>query len=178
MEPSELQTKNGASDVRCDCEYVLDTDELVYTVDWANITQDKVLSTAAIAKIRRDTMDGRYSDRGDAKELPLMAPVTDTSQYSRVHVDSIMIRMAADVKQWCSFCNDFHDRLLLCAGCRVALCSADVGSTSGCVPWDVCIDSPDFIFICPYCAETNTDVGPSTVCPATRFIKALADVPF
>ena len=42
-----------------------------------------------------------------------------------------------NVEQWCSFCNDFRDRLLLCAGCRVALCSADVGSTRGCVPWDV-----------------------------------------
>ena len=177
MEPSELQTKNGASDVCCKCEYVLNTDELVYTVDRANITQNKILSTVAIAKIHRDTMDGRYSGRGDAREPPLMAPVTDASQYSRVRVDSIMTRTAADVEQWCSFCNDFRDRLLLCAGCRVALCSADVGSTRGCVPWDVCIDSPAFIFICPYCAEINKDVGPSTVCPATRFLKSIVDVP-
>ena len=84
MERSEPQIKNGASDVRCDNGYVWDTDELVCTVDRANITQDKVLSTAAIAKICRGTMDGRYSDGGDAKEPPLMAPVTDTSQYSQV----------------------------------------------------------------------------------------------
>ena len=84
MERSEPQIKNGASNVCCDNGYVWDTDELVYTVDRANITQDKVLSDVAKAKIHRDTMDGRYSDRDDAKEPPLMAPVTDTSQYSQV----------------------------------------------------------------------------------------------
>ena len=84
MERSEPQTKNGARDVCCDHEYVGDTDELVYIVDWANITQNKVLSDGAKAKIRRDTMDGKYSNRNDAKEPPLMVPVTDTSQYSQV----------------------------------------------------------------------------------------------
>ena len=86
--------------------------------------------------------------------------------------------MAADVKQWCSFCNDFRDRLLLCAGCRVALCSADVGSTRGCVPWDASMDRPDFIFICPYCAKANADTGPSTVRHVTGIIRILANVPF
>ena len=76
----------------------------------------------------------------------------------RYGVNCLKIMIAADVKQWCSFCNDFCDRLLLCAGCRVALCSADLGSTRGCVPWDVSMDGPDFIFICPYCAEANVRV--------------------
>ena len=84
MEWLEPQTKNGASDVHCDCEYVGDTDELVYIVDQANITQNKVLSDGAKVKICRDTMDGKYSNRNDAKELPLMVPVTDASQYSCV----------------------------------------------------------------------------------------------
>ena len=75
-----------------------------------------MLSDAAIAKVRRDTMNGRYNDRADAKEPPLMVPATDTSQYSQVCVNPVYIRTAADVDQWCSFCNDVRDCLLLCAG--------------------------------------------------------------
>ena len=89
----------------------------------------------------------------------------------RYGANFIGVTMAADAKQWCSFCNDFRDRLLLCAGCRVAMCSAVVGSTRGCVPWNASMDRADFIFICPYCAETNQDPGPSTVRPATHFVE-------
>ncbi|KAF9779587.1 hypothetical protein BJ322DRAFT_1113387 [Thelephora terrestris] len=129
----------------------------------ANVTQIKVLSDAAKAKICRDTGNGKYSDRGDAKEPPLMAPVTDATQYSR----------------WCSFCNDFRDLLLLCAGCRVALCSSDVNSMRGCVPWNISMDRKDFIFLCPYCAGSNADGGPSTlVFRVTGTLRKKWDIPF
>ena len=60
-------------------------------MEQANINQDKVLSDAAIAKVQRDTMDGRYNDRADAKEPPFMVPATDTSQYSQVCVNPVYI---------------------------------------------------------------------------------------
>ena len=67
------------------------TNQLVYTVNQANIIQDKVLSHAAIAMIHRDTVNGRYNDRANANEPPLMAPATDPNQYPRVCVNPVRI---------------------------------------------------------------------------------------
>ena len=58
MERLEPQTKNGASDVCSVQIYIWDTDRLVHKVNRANITQSKVLSAEAKAKIRRDTRNG------------------------------------------------------------------------------------------------------------------------
>jgi len=69
----------------------------------------------------------------------------------------------ADALKWCSLCNDFGSLLVLCAGCRVAICVKTHESLNGCLEWDVSIESPDFVYYCPYCARTLDEITPVCV---------------
>jgi hypothetical protein len=57
--------------------------------------------------------------------------------------------------KWCSFCNDFGEHLILCAGCAVGVCSASRESNLGCLIWDPIIERDDFIFYCTYCVRSR-----------------------
>lgn len=59
--------------------------------------------------------------------------------------------------------------MILCAGCRVAICSTSPGSTIGCLLWDDKASQDDFVYYCPYCARKN----PSSVCVRVDLGKTL-----
>lgn len=66
--------------------------------------------------------------------------------------------------QWCSVCNDFGGTMVLCAGCRVAVCSGTADDTdSGCLEYDEAIEDDDFVYYCRFCNErgnvSEVDVG-------------------
>ncbi|KAF9646686.1 hypothetical protein BDM02DRAFT_3188658 [Thelephora ganbajun] len=105
----------------------------------AGISPTRILSKAAKALISADIGQGRYRDRTSTNEPAYMSPSTDPTQYSL----------------WCSFCYDFRETPVLCAGCRVGLCSAGLGSMRGCIVWDPRIRTDDFIFFCPYCIKSQ-----------------------
>ena len=49
-------------------------------------------------------------------------------------------------------CTDHAETLVLCAGCRVGVCVTNADSPSGCMLWNPMIESPQFVFLCPYCS--------------------------
>ena len=48
-------------------------------------------------------------------------------------------------------CSDFGPYMIMCAGCRIAVCSGGATSELGCLEWKPHIESPDFIYYCPFC---------------------------
>ena len=117
------------------------------------ITCEKVLSAKARSQIRKKRLSGAYADRGDETEPPYMAPSEDPDEYSRVRLEHCHIDIADTLTlKWCSICNDFGSKLILCAGCRVTVCMSTMGTGIGCVHWDGSVNDEDFVYICPYCA--------------------------
>ena len=64
----------------------------------------------------------------------------------------------ADSAKWCSLCNDFEEYLILCAGCRVGMCSMSSESNIGCLIWSSLVNDEDFVYYCPFCTK-RTKVG-------------------
>jgi hypothetical protein len=58
---------------------------------------------------------------------------------------------SADVQKWCSLCNDFSPLLVLCVGCRVAVCVKTDDTQRGCLAWHESITLETFVYYCPYC---------------------------
>ena len=54
--------------------------------------------------------------------------------------------------QWCTLCKEFGRTLILCAGCRVGICSMSKVSHAGCLRWNPAIERSDFVFYCPFCS--------------------------
>jgi hypothetical protein len=69
--------------------------------------------------------------------------------------------------KWCCLCNDFGAILVLCSGCRVAVCVQSEKTVFGCVYWNSEVDRDDFIFYCRFCAHLR--VGVSKVCSLVLF---------
>jgi hypothetical protein len=113
----------------------------------------KVLSENAKLTIRAATESGRFHGRSKAKESPFMAPSENPDKYSPVsRVDLFAREPHTHTAKWCSFCKDFGECLVLCAGCRVGVCTNTDESSNGCLDWDPIIDDPNFVFYCPLCA--------------------------
>ena len=53
--------------------------------------------------------------------------------------------------QWCTVCSEFSGTLVLCAGCRVAVCCGTEDATTGCLYWSPAIRTLDFIYYCRFC---------------------------
>ena len=66
----------------------------------------------------------------------------------------------AHTPKWCSLCNDFGSLLVLCVGCRVAICVKTHETLNGCLEWDLCLEEPDFVYYCPYCARASESLSP------------------
>ncbi|KAF9781086.1 hypothetical protein BJ322DRAFT_1023203 [Thelephora terrestris] len=99
----------------------------------------KILSDGAKIAIRQSIQAGVFSDRESALEPPFMAPSTDPDLYSK----------------WCSVCGDFGHNLVLCAGCKMGVCTTTAETHTGCFSWDPKIERSDFVFYCPYCAKAS-----------------------
>ena len=65
--------------------------------------------------------------------------------------------------KWCSVCDDFSGTLVLCAGCRVGVCTANNGGLSGCLAGSVELEDDNLIYYCRFCSEAGAvsdfDVG-------------------
>ena len=59
--------------------------------------------------------------------------------------------------QWCTFCGEFGRTLILCAGCRVGICSVSRDSPSGCFFWNQVIEQDNFVFYCHYCSAERKE---------------------
>jgi hypothetical protein len=145
--------------------YDLDNSNTVdpFIVADGGIKQRRILTNAAKSIIKAEIAADLFSSREGALEPPFMAPSVKSDHYSLVSATqlNLCVRLADTVK-WCSFCNDFGDTLVLCAGCRVAGCVAQAGTPSGCLRWSPCIEEVDFIFYCPFCAGRDSR-GPCKV---------------
>jgi len=119
------------------------------------ITATKILSKAAKHTILKEIELGRYRDRAHANEPAFMSPSADPGQYSLVCNAGSVFLSHTYTEQWCSFCYDFGEMLLLCAGCRVSLCTARGSTMKHCVVWDPMIHQDSFIFFCPYCVKSQ-----------------------
>ena len=136
-------------------------------VSQRNITCRKLLSERAKQLIRDANLSGKYAKRKGKLEPPYMAPSDDPDDYSNVWTIWCLHRGVADTLQWCSFCKDFSILQVLCAGCRIGLCVRTKESPTGCLRWEGCIEDPDFIYYCPYCAwtmDTISSVGAGISC--------------
>ena len=113
----------------------------------------RILTERAKSVIRTAIENGRFRNRSDATESTYMAPSDDPDAYSRVRlIDYLDYRLYAHATKWCSFCKDFGEILVLCAGCRVGVCVTPPGLSTGCLFWGPSIDDDDFVFYCPICA--------------------------
>lgn len=54
--------------------------------------------------------------------------------------------------KWCSLCGDLGTILVLCSGCRVAVCVKSRDTIYGCLRWSAEIETDDFVFYCQYCS--------------------------
>ncbi|KAF9784726.1 hypothetical protein BJ322DRAFT_1021414 [Thelephora terrestris] len=119
----------------------------------------RVLSEAAKAAIRTAIQSGQYNERVDGLEPPAMAPSDVPEDYSMACILFFLVlkNLCTDSVQWCSPCNDFGEYLILCAGCRVGICSTSQDINTGCLQWKPIVDSPEFIFYCLYCRRSNKD---------------------
>ena len=112
----------------------------------------KVLSQRAQSIIRDAINAGKYNERVDGQGPPFMAPSDDRADYS--NVCSLRVAVAATHNvQWCSFCNEFGGELVLCAGCRIALCRRAPDQPGGCVKWCRQMEDDDFVFHCLFCTR-------------------------
>lgn len=122
----------------------------------------KILSETAKTIISRATDSGKYSEIGEAvREPPFMAPCADPKEYPDVRILCSLYRKPAtdDQPKWCSLCNDFGELLVLCAGCRVAICSQTIDSSAGCLGWNKDTGKDSFVFYCPYCRTRKSKTG-------------------
>ena len=112
-----------------------------------------ILSVGAIAIISKAIKRGKYRDHEGEREPPLMAPSTDPDDYSLVCDGALALsdRVSWPI-QWCSLCNDYGKTLVLCAGCRTGVCCSDTESDVGCLQWEPVLNTPEFVFYCPYCS--------------------------
>jgi len=84
-----------------------------------------------------------------------MAPSTDPSDYSSVRIPHVIAALPCpNLLQWCSLCNDFGELLILCAGCRVAVCSSSLESGASCLQWSHETKKDDFVYYCPFCTRS------------------------
>ena len=121
-------------------------------VSRSNLGCRKILSNGAQRLIHEGVISGVYQNRKDKCEPPFMAPSIDPEDYSRVCATPSPSTVWLMFKKWCSLCNDFGSLLVLCAGCRVAICVRMYETLTGCIVWDSEIEDNDFVYHCPYCA--------------------------
>ena len=123
----------------------------------------RTLSKAARRAIITSIKAGDYKERVGRLEPPYMAPSPDPNDYPWVcYRIQTFHTYSSPAKQWCSLCNDFGGQLVLCNGCRVAICVKSRNTLVGCLEWDAIINDEDFIFFCPFC--TWSAVAPCPVC--------------
>jgi hypothetical protein len=113
---------------------------------------EKVLTDAAKSIISRDLESGVHKEKKDRREPPFMAPSPNPDDYSIVCFPAFSLTVAYHL-QWCSFCNDYGAFLLLCAGCRVGICSKSPETSTGCLKWKPVVSMTNFVFYCPWCAN-------------------------
>lgn len=130
-----------------------------FTVKGTEIPTRKVLSPAAIEAIKAGLKSNTFKGSREALEPAYMLPDTSPDKYSMVCTVLPEFTDDAHMPKWCSFCFDFADILLLCAGCRVGVCSTSPISSRGCALWDEKIDDSDFIFYCPDCCRSLRKLG-------------------
>jgi hypothetical protein len=132
------------------------------------VNQRKILSEGAKRLIREQHLAGAYKNRAERLEPPYMPPSEDPDDYSKVcALGHSPAHDVADGPKWCSTCNDFGSLLVLCAGCRVAICVKTRYTLSGCVEWHGSIEHVDFIYYCPYCGRTLKMISPVCVARST-----------
>ena len=65
--------------------------------------------------------------------------------------------------QWCSVCDDFGGTIVLCAGCRVGVCTGSHDGLSRCLAWSAELEDENLIYYCRFCSEAGSssafDVG-------------------
>ena len=116
--------------------------------------------------ISMDILSGKYINRLEANEPAYMVPSVNPNEYSHVSQSPLSVFLVVAYRgQWCSFCFDFAPTLILCAKCRVCLCSPDLNASKGCIVWDPKIHSNDFVFFCPYCTKSRRPSHPVRLVP-------------
>lgn len=111
--------------------------------------------------------EGEEEEEAEVYEPPYMAPSPEPSEYPDVRIPCMTYAAILQLMyrpKWCSTCNDFGEFLLLCAGCRVAVCSQTIDSTVGCLGWREEIYREDFVFYCTYCRSRKSRTGGVKVC--------------
>jgi hypothetical protein len=80
----------------------------------------------------------------------------------------------ANSAKWCSICSDFGNHMVLCAGCRVGICTTTATVLTGCMNWSAIIEEDDFVFFCPFCARSKKVA--CQVCPVHHLFTSEFDL--
>jgi len=124
----------------------------------------RLLTTKAKAVIRSAIDAGLYCERDHRVEPPFMAPSDNPDHYPLVSRTLVKYSSHTLISQkWCTYCNDFGEDLVLCLGCRNAVCLATTDDPTGCLKWnDDVKDNPDFTWECFTCTRGKRAMTVST----------------
>ena len=128
----------------------------------------RLLTTKAKAIIRSAIDAGLYHRRDHRVEPPFMAPSNNPDHYPLASHTLVSYSGHTLISQkWCTYCNDFGEDLVLCLGCRNAVCLATTDDPTGCLKWiDAVEDDPDFTWECFTCTRGKRAMTVSTVLSA------------
>ena len=124
-------------------------------------------SSRMLPKMRlfvRSMQVGSCGPRRSANRPSWHRPLIQRTIPKYVALDSVPLHGVINdaLMQWCSMCCDYGPYMILCAGCRVAVCSGGAISEIGCLKWEPFIEDPEFIYYCPFCVSSMQ--GKTRVC--------------
>lgn len=105
--------------------------------------------------MERELKAGLYNKGLEEREPPFMAPSANPEDYSNVCTFPTPNVLDTNGFQWCSMCCNLGSYMIMCAGCRVAVCSGGPTHAPGCLEWEPQIESPKFIYYCPFCINAR-----------------------
>lgn len=142
-----------------------------YATDMREGGQSRRLLTAKAKAIIRSAIDaGLYRERDHSVKPPFMPPSDNPDLYPLVSRTLVKYSSHTLISQkWCTYCNDFGEDLVLCLGCRNAVCLETTDDPTGCLKWsDEVEDNPDFTWECFTCTRGKRAMTVSTASCALR----------